>query len=338
MISLAVASLAHGDGDGRRAYARVALPNVRSRDYSYRFEGKEHVGFVAYPASPARATLPGALIGHQWTGLQEMERSRAEELAAHGFVVFVPDVYGKGKRPAAGEAAKAAMQAAQSNVPRLHRMLAHAVGTLKTLGEGPAVNGSALVANGYCFGGQLVLELARANTAGLLAVSSFHGELASLTTAQAPLRAAVRVHHASRDAQGDAGLRRLEAELEAAQASGWATLKYGGTEHGWTDPTSRVYAAAEAAQAHESMLALYAQLGLATPPQGDALLAAALGGGAWGGGALLLGVLLGMLVAGGGLAVREQQRKQAIHDVALASMEEEIDEEELPSSPRRSKT
>ena len=40
----------------------------------------------------------------------------------------------------------------------------------------------------------------------------------------------------------------------------------------------------------------------------------------------------------GCLHMSEQQRKQAIHDVALASMEEEIDEEELPSSPRRSKT
>jgi len=339
MISLALTSLAHGDGHGRRAYSpkehgALHAANVRSRDYAYRFDGKEHVGFVAYPTSPAAGPRPGALIGHQWTGVQEMERSRAEELAARGFVVLVPDVYGKGKRPAAGEAAKAAMQAAQSNVPRLHRMLAHAVATLKQLGEGPAVNSSAIVANGYCFGGQLVLEMARANTAGLLAVSSFHGSLASLTTARAPMRAVVRVHHASLDAQGDAGLQRLEAELQTAQASGWATLKYGGVEHGWTDPANRVYAAAQAAQAHESMLALYEQMGLATPdPQSAARPADA---GSWGA-ALLLGLLIGGLIAAVGLAAREQRNKQVVHDIALASMEEEIDdEEEFPSSPRSS--
>lgn len=217
-------------------------------------------------------------------------------------------------------------------------MLAHAVATLKQLGEGPPVNGSAIVANGYCFGGQLVLELARANMVGLLAVSSFHGQLASLTTATAPMRAVVRVHHASLDAQGDAGLQRLEAELQTAQASGWATLKYGGVEHGWTDPANRVYAAAQAAQAHESMLALYEQMGLATPhPQSPAHLLTASAGGSWGA-ALLLGILIGALTAAVGLAAREQQRKQAIRDTALASMEEEIDEEEeFPSSPRSSR-
>ena len=45
---------------------------------------------------------------------------------------------------------------------------------------GPAVNQSALMANGYCFGGTMVLELARTG-AQLLGVSSFHGELHNLT-------------------------------------------------------------------------------------------------------------------------------------------------------------
>lgn len=42
-------------------------------------------------------------------------------------------------------------------------------------GVGPAVNATGLFANGYCFGGQMVLELARMGYAGLVGVASFHG-------------------------------------------------------------------------------------------------------------------------------------------------------------------
>jgi dienelactone hydrolase len=45
-------------------------------------------------------TATGVLVGHTWLGLAEMEKYRAEQLAAHGYVAFALDVYGKGIRSA----------------------------------------------------------------------------------------------------------------------------------------------------------------------------------------------------------------------------------------------
>jgi dienelactone hydrolase len=41
----------------------------------------------------------------------------------------------------------------------------------------PAVNATAVSANGYCFGGLMVLELARFGGSEVAAVTSFHGEV-----------------------------------------------------------------------------------------------------------------------------------------------------------------
>jgi dienelactone hydrolase len=54
---------------------------------------------------------PGVLVVHQWKGLGDYERKRAEMLAKLGYNVFAVDIYGKGIRPkdpkdAAAEAAK----------------------------------------------------------------------------------------------------------------------------------------------------------------------------------------------------------------------------------------
>ena len=41
---------------------------------------------------------PGILVAHQWKGLTDYEKMRAEMLAQRGYVAFCADVYGKGVR------------------------------------------------------------------------------------------------------------------------------------------------------------------------------------------------------------------------------------------------
>ena len=94
-----------------------------------------------------------------------------------------------------------------------------------------------LVAIGYCFGGSVVLELARHPqrnaSAGVAyrAVASVHGVLAPLGAAAATgeVRARVQVHHADLDFQGDGALASLEAELRRGVNGTdglWETAKY----------------------------------------------------------------------------------------------------------------
>src|SRR5580698_7007053 len=56
-------------------------------------------GYLAYDDSAAQGKRPGVLIVHQWMGLTDYEKERAEMLAKMGYVVFAADIYGKGIRP-----------------------------------------------------------------------------------------------------------------------------------------------------------------------------------------------------------------------------------------------
>src|SRR3984885_7832345 len=42
---------------------------------------------------------PGVLVVHQWLGLTDYEKHRAEMLAQLGYVAFCADIYGKDNRP-----------------------------------------------------------------------------------------------------------------------------------------------------------------------------------------------------------------------------------------------
>ena len=72
-------------------------------DFPYTYLGKSYSGFYALPADGAHGgaadVVPGMLIGHQWMGLGEMEKYRAEQAAGWGYASFALDVYGTGVRP-----------------------------------------------------------------------------------------------------------------------------------------------------------------------------------------------------------------------------------------------
>ena len=55
-------------------------------------------GFLAYDDSIS-GKRPGVLVVHQWLGLTDYEKHRAEMLAQLGYVAFCADIYGKGIRP-----------------------------------------------------------------------------------------------------------------------------------------------------------------------------------------------------------------------------------------------
>lgn len=242
--------------------------NVVTRSISYQCDGKTYEGFAAIP-STTRQARPGVLIGHTWTGLGPMEQYRAAQVASKlGFVAFALDVYGTGVRPTTQAAAKIEMNKVLSNLTDFHRRvecgMSQLMATTTPQGtpNGAHVNASLLFANGYCFGGVMVLELARRGKyPSLKAVSSFHGELGNLTSQSTDrVSAVVQVHHADLDFQGAAGLLLFEDEMRSQNVSHWSTTKYGQVSHGWTDPTSENYRKFEADQAHNNMFSLYTQI------------------------------------------------------------------------------
>ena len=262
VVSLVQRSTSHGLP---RAFAIPPTPsNIITQTISYTCLGLHYEGYAAIPKTPVPLARPGVLIGHTWTGLGKMEQYRAAQIASKlGVVAFALDVYGTGIRPPNQTAAKAEMDKVLANVTRFHQLLQCGMEQLKatTAPNGATVNTSSLFANGYCFGGVMVLELARRGTPHLQAVASFHGELANLTNQDTDkITAVVQVHHADLDFQGPTALLQFEDEMRSRNVTHWTTTKYGSVSHGWTDPTSANYRPFEAQQAHSNMFALYAQV------------------------------------------------------------------------------
>src|SRR6516165_11285644 len=76
--------------------ASTALAEVKTQTVTYSFDGVPLKGFLAWDDSVS-GKRPGVLVVHEWWGLNDYARKRAEMLAKLGYVAFACDMYGEGK-------------------------------------------------------------------------------------------------------------------------------------------------------------------------------------------------------------------------------------------------
>jgi len=184
-------------------------------------------GFLAYDtAGPARK--PGVLVVHDWKGIGPGPKRRAEQLAKEGYVAFAADIYGKGVRPAD---AKEASATAGPYFKDRSLARARVRAAFDELARQPNVDPARIAAIGYCFGGMVVLELARSG-AGVVGVVSFHGIIDSPTPADAKnIKGKVLVLHGADDPYvPDTQVKAFEDEMRAARVD-WQLVKYSGAVH-----------------------------------------------------------------------------------------------------------
>lgn len=152
--------------------ASAAEAEVMSKTVTYEHDGVVLEGYLAWNDA-VEGPRPGVLIVHQWMGLTDYERMRANMLAELGYTAFAADIYGQGVRPSnTDEAPKEAGRYYSDRTLFRGRLAAG----LATLLEQPDVDPARVAAIGYCFGGGGALELARSG-ADLAGVVSFHGTL-----------------------------------------------------------------------------------------------------------------------------------------------------------------
>jgi dienelactone hydrolase len=191
-------------------------------------------GVIAYE-DEVRTLRPGILVFPNILGQKEADNRKAEDLVKLGYVALACDVYGQGKRTTR-ESPDPALYMNQMKADRA-LLRDRTAASLAALQGFDRVDPAKIAAIGFCFGGGCVLDVARAGL-DVRGVVSFHGvydrpDYANVT----PIKPKVLVCHG-----WDDPLNPPEATVALAQELGeggadWQIHAYGGTGHGFTDPT-----------------------------------------------------------------------------------------------------
>jgi dienelactone hydrolase len=205
---------------------------IRTREFEYRQGDVVLQGFIAWDAArPGKR--PGVLVVHEWWGHNEHARAQARKLAEAGYLGFALDMYGKGKVATHPKDAEAFMTEATKD-PALPAARFEAA--LEQLRKNRRVDPGKIAAIGYCFGGKVVLEMARAG-ADLDAVASFHGLLATDAPAEkGRIRARVLVLNGEADPMiPPAQVEAFRKEMTDAGVR-FEVVNYPGVKHSFTNP------------------------------------------------------------------------------------------------------
>lgn len=150
---------------------------VATREIDYTHDNLTMRGFLVHDDS-IQARRPGVLICHEWWGLNDYIRNRANQVAALGYVAFALDMYGNGTTAKDHEEAGKLMNALMTNPDAMARVQA-AVAVLK---NHPACDGRRLASMGYCMGGAMSLQMPFAGVP-VKGVAAFHAVLGPATPA-----------------------------------------------------------------------------------------------------------------------------------------------------------
>ena len=105
--------------------------------------------YVPSRCGDLKQSYPTVMVIHQWKGLTDNERMRAEMLSRQCYNAFAVDMYGKGVRPSTMEAAAAESGKYKNNSELALGRMNAALAYLKTR---PQVDNENIAAIGYCFG------------------------------------------------------------------------------------------------------------------------------------------------------------------------------------------
>lgn len=194
-------------------------------------------GYLVYD-NLLKSKRPGILMIHEWWGINNYVKGRAEQLVNLGYVVFVLDMYGKGVVTVKPKEAK---ELSKPFYEDRQLMRERAAAGLEILANFKKVDPLKLGVVGYCFGGTVALELARSG-ADLDAVISFHGGLSTPdSTGANNIRGDVLVLHGA----ADPFVSKTEVDnfIEEMNNAGvtWQLNQYSDAMHAFSNPEANTY-------------------------------------------------------------------------------------------------
>ncbi|MBU0655916.1 MAG: dienelactone hydrolase family protein [Gammaproteobacteria bacterium] len=209
---------------------------VKSEAVEYEYEGTKLTGYLYYDDAKTDKR-PGVMVVHEWWGLNDYAKKRAEMLAELGYVAFAADMYGDNKVTDKPDQAREWMTEVTSDVDAWRGT---ALAGLEQLKKSDKVDAEKLAAVGYCFGGGTILQTAYSGTSDLDGVVSFHGSLPSAPDGT-EINTKVLAFHGNADAMVPADtVNKFEAQMEKSGAD-WQFVAYGGARHAFTNPDAGKY-------------------------------------------------------------------------------------------------
>lgn len=210
----------------------VAADKIKGQHVEYTAGGVTLKGYLVYDEK-IQEKRPGVLVVHEWWGQNAYVRKRAHMLARLGYTALALDMYGEGRIAQHPDDAGKFASAVMKNFPvAKERFLA----ALEFLKKQPTVDPERVAAIGYCFGGGVVLNMARQGL-DIKGVASFHGSLAVVNPDQpTPIKAAVRVYNGADDKfSKPEQIEALKKEM-ADQKVNFKFVNYSGAVHSFTNP------------------------------------------------------------------------------------------------------
>ena len=209
-----------------------ASAEVVSKEISYQQGETTLKGLIAYDDA-IDGKRPGVLVVHEWWGLNAYARKRARMLAELGYTALAVDMYGEGKTADHPDDAGKFAGAVGGNLPLAKARYDAAVETLR---QHPTVAADQIAAVGYCFGGGILLNMARMGT-DIAGVVSFHGSLATTSPAKpGDIKTRIRVFNGADDPFVKAEhIEAFKREMETAGAD-FEFVNYPGAMHAFTSP------------------------------------------------------------------------------------------------------
>jgi dienelactone hydrolase len=206
---------------------------VKEEPVTYQDGGTTMKGVIVYDDA-VQGKRPGIIMVHEWWGITKHMHSEAQKFAQQGYTAFIADMYGDAKTADnpkdAGALSSSVMKDPKVMEGRFNAARAQ-------LAKHASVDPARVGAVGYCFGGAVVLNMARTGT-DLAAVAGFHASLGLNTPAPAP--GAVKAKILVLNGADDPFVKReqydvLKKDLDAAKAD-YRVVEYPGAVHAFTNP------------------------------------------------------------------------------------------------------
>lgn len=205
---------------------------ITTREIEYTApDGQRLVGYFA--AAAIDMPTAGVIVAPEWWGRNEYTEQRARELAEHGFAALAIDMYGDKKVTTTSAQAYEWMMQTFEHVDTV---VDRAQAGLNTLANQPEVNAEKLAAIGFCYGGKVVLDLARSG-ANLKAVTTFHANLSPKAPAEkGKLKAEILVLHGELDSMVTLDdVASFREEMHAAEVN-HEVIIFEDAKHGFSNP------------------------------------------------------------------------------------------------------